>query len=1255
MGRGTERGLQMGSRGKRCSGATKIALAVTLSLLALPAVAEAAPPEFLTRITSGEGKPGSGAGEVDNAWGIAGNPVTGHIYVSDLNNARIDEYTTWGLFVKAWGWGVRDGFEELQTCGPAEPEESPEPGLCQRGSEGPGEGQLARPFGIATDSAGNVFVHDSNNFRIQKFDPAAQFIVMFGGKVNKTKVEEGAAPAQQNVCPVDPVDICQAGSTGEGPSHLSGTVGNYVAYSPTTNAIVVGDEDRIQIFNLDGTYREEIPFEGALAAFEGRSVTGLDVDSAGIIYLSLSGLEDVYKLSASGAPLSPGKPGESKFDVGDPTGVAVDAQGSVHAIDKPVGIPSDRVLKFDAAGNRLVPTQTEAQAEEFFPFIPFQGPSINGIGTNFCAGSAGPNLYVAIFKFGQDSYVDAYGPPPTGCEAPPPRPPQILDQYATSVGTDHAVVQARINPRFWEDTTYFVEYGEGICSEGGCGAKTPVPAALLTDQVTNQELRTAGVVLAGLEPGITYRYRFVAESSGGGPIYGEDPDGKGPEVASFEAGLGGTFTTFELPEPVEPCANDAFRAGPGANLPDCRAYEMVSPLQKENGDAALWVGALGVPPQLLEINKSASGGERFTYSSATAFEGPESAPYVSQYLAERTDGGWASESISPPRSERALESLLSLNPDFRVFSEDLCLAWFRHNSVSRLSEDAVPGYANLYKRENCAEPPRYESLTRTIPPDRTPEEFFTMNVQGFSADGEKAVFVAGAKLTADAPALPDPNELLLYAHTRGAEEPTRFVCRLPGGDPNPTPCGAGTPAGQPDGIFSAVKNAFSADGSRVYWTAFNAKLFSLGDSPATGRLYLRRNPGQEQSAVVGGECTEAEKACTVAISEPVSSDPAMFWSASEDGAKAIFMVVEQTAPISGSLYEFDAETGTSTPIAAQVEGPMGASEDASRIYFAANADLDGGGPATAGAHNLYLYEAGASGGEGSFAFVMALAGGDVVGTVFQPAPVGDVPIQRSARVSDDGLHAVFSSSVVPTPGGYDNRDLITDEPVEEVYRYDAAEDELSCISCNPSGARPTADRGAAARIQGWEALTQAPRVLSEDGSRVFFESFEALVPRDGNGTWDVYQWEEPGTGSCEKADASFGEDAGGCVELISSGESPSPSTFLDADPSGENIFIGTMSSLLRPDYGLNDVYDARVGGGFAEPSPARECEGEACQSPPAPPPGVTPASEAVQGPGNPESKPRPRRCKEGMRKVRRKGKVRCVAKARRRNGRRAAR
>jgi hypothetical protein len=1253
--------------GKKLGVATAAACLLLMLLFAAPSLA--APPEFILQIPENQVSPGEGAAELDNPRDIVGNPDTGHIYISDVGNSRITEYTAWGLFVKAWGWGVEDGSNEEQTCEPAQPETSPPPSLCRIGLPGDGRGQFDGPLGqtsLALDGSGNVYVYENENLRVQKFSPAGQFLLMFGGGVNQTKVTEGAPAAQQNVCPVDDGDVCGAGTSGTGPSYFtptSGVFGNYISYDPVANTIVVGDKDRIQIFELDGTFKAEIPFTGPLADFAGDSVNALEVDEDGNIYFSLANHEDVYKISATGEPLAPGEPGESQFKAPDPrAGLTVDVEGNVYVIDtsplKPGGTAQWKVIKFDAEGNRLVPTKEEEEAGltteargELFPYVSAQTSSLSGLGANICAGSEAPgNLYIAFFDPSRASHVNAYGSGPIGCEPPPVHAPEILEQFATSIGREEATLRARINPRFFTDVTYYVEYGAGECSLGGCPNKQPIPAALLTNKSINKGVTTAGVVLSGLEPGTTYHYRFVAESEevaeseGEGPVFGEDPDGQGgPDEATFELGVDRTFKTF-APAGASACANEALRTGTAARLPDCRGYEMVTPLEKGSADVAPWQGRNGISPLLFEVHQGAAQGERFTFTSSTSFGDSGGAGFTSQYLAQRGGGGWFTQGISPPRTASPIFTDSLLTDEFQGFSQDLCQGWLRHFSVAPLAEGGVPKYLNLYRRENCAGSPSYLPLTTAPPEGKGAEKYFEVRVQGFSEDGSHTVFNANGKLDPDAPGEPPLGELdfLLYEHSPAG---LRFVCYLPNNTPVKQPCAAGTPGGLSGGSTSSVHNAISADGERIFWTAYSG-VVGFGVEPgAPGRIYAR----------IGGAETKR-------VSQAVSSspDPAWFWTASEDGSKAIIAFDDSDAAFTHAdeLYEVDVNTEPPTPnlIAEGVEGPMGASEDASRIYFASTEDLDEAGEGTAGAHNLYLYEAAPEGGEPTYTFIMALAADDIGGSEDSPAPVDVIPAHRSARVSADGLHATFVSAASPTPTGYDNRDAESGAPAREVYHYDAVEERLLCISCNPTGARPAAGSlgigaqgpvGTAARIQGWEALNHAPRVMSADGRRVFFESFGALAPEDTNGRWDVYQWEEAGKGTCTTGSASYGEDAQGCVDLISSGESDRDAIFLDADVSGESVFFGTLASLVGSDYGLNDVYVARVGGGFPEEVTQPECEGEACQSPPAPPPDVTPASEAFEGPENEKAT---KRCRRGQRKVRRGGKVRCVKKAKRGKG-----
>jgi hypothetical protein len=161
-------------------------------------------------------------------------------------------------------------------------------------------------------------------------------------------------------------------------------------------------------------------------------------------------------------------------------------------------------------------------------------------------------------------------------------------------------------------------------------------------------------------------------------------------------------------------------------------------------------------------------------------------------------------------------------------------------------------------------------------------------------------------------------------------------------------------------------------------------------------------------------------------------------------------------------------------------------------------------------------------------------------------------------------------------------------------------------------------------VPGWTphesngALYQS-RYLSDSG-RLFFNSSDALVPQDVNGTEDVYEFEPGGVGSCSVP----GGGAAGCVGLVSSGSSSEQSAFVDASESGGDVFFLTTSRLVAQDHDtLLDMYDAHVCSGespcVSAPVLPPPCTTESsCKPSPSPQPGIfgAPASATFSGLGN---------------------------------------
>ncbi len=1022
---------------------------------------------------------------------------------------------------------------------------------------------------------------------MQKFDSAGRFLLAFG-------------------------------SAGTGPGQFS--AGQGLALGPA-GKLYAGDNERIERFNLEGEYQASLPLPG-------ETVQTLAVDPvSGDLYAS-SGKEKLFRLnSTTGAEIGQLE-GEGAL--------ATNAAGDLFAV-RP-SATEQLVLEYDSSGKPLSPASCCESPEEV-PGVEGTDFLIAGLATN-----TADDLYVAYFFNGSGSFIRSFGPGPVGFELQPPVPPQITAQFATSVQKDGATVAAEINPHFWPDTRYYVQYGTGKCSEGGCVHEAPLPpGTLLTSKQVGLPQR-ATVPLESLNPGTVYHYRFVAKSSGGGPVFGVG--GGTPEGSGFkEVGEESSFTTFE-PLSSPPCSNDGFRTGAGAHLPDCRAYEMVSPVDKNNGDVEALIDPTGYSTAL---DQSSAAGEKLTYSSYRSFGVPKGAPYTNQYIASRDSGsGWSSEAIDVGQSSLGSVAANLENP-YKAFSEDLCQSWLVVSAEPLLAPGATDGYHDLYRRDGCGGEAGYEALIG-VPPSVEPEHF-NPELQGTSADGKQAILRVEDKLTPEATSG-------IFQTYYASEGGLHLVCILPNGLPSGGNCSGGT--GGKNANFNSlyhlasVSHAISNDGSKVYWTDSGPTAQTGNSGP--GRIFLRENPGQPESAGKDGKgnCVpEAERACTLPVSETKTKLRSYFLGASADGSKALFRVTEGGV-LEGNLYEFTVGSPT-VKIAGETLGVAAASEDLSHLYFVSKEVLAGTTGATEGKPNLYLDQ------NGSETFVATLSRADVVAN--GPSDTAAEPVYHAARATADGSVLVFIST--EPLGGYDNADVTREgEADSEVYRYEAGASAPACISCNPGGARPqgrvvrgagnsTALQATAAAIPLATADLYAPRALSANGKRLFFDSFDALLPRDTNGKEDVYEWEAAGSREeCEEKGAeAYVESAGGCLSLISSGESPQDSEFVDAGFDGRDAFFATSASLLPQDPGLVDIYDARVEGGFPQPTAVAACEGEACQSPPEAPRDPTPASASFQGSGNVvEEAPTGRaRCAKG--KVRRKG--RCTSKPRKKSGVRA--
>jgi hypothetical protein len=258
------------------------------------------------------GTAGGLGGEMNNPAGLA-TDSSGNVYVADLGNHRILKFDSSGNFLRAWGKDVDSttagtGFE---ICTAASGD------TCQAGTAGGLGGEMSFPVGVATDGAGNVYVSEGGNHRIQKFDSSGTWQRAWGKNVNGGGVF--------GVCTV--ASSCLAGTTGG----LGGEMNNPGGLATDSSGnVYVADRmnNRIQKFDSSGNF---------LRAW------GKDVD------MTTAGTGFEICTAASGDTCKAGTTGGLGGEMNVPFAVATDASGSVYIAD----LNNHRIQKFDSSGNFL--------------------------------------------------------------------------------------------------------------------------------------------------------------------------------------------------------------------------------------------------------------------------------------------------------------------------------------------------------------------------------------------------------------------------------------------------------------------------------------------------------------------------------------------------------------------------------------------------------------------------------------------------------------------------------------------------------------------------------------------------------------------------------------------------------------------------------------------------------------------------------------------------------------------------------------
>jgi hypothetical protein len=509
---------------------------------------------------------------------------------------------------------------------------------------------------------------------------------------------------------------------------------------------------------------------------------------------------------------------------------------------------------------------------------------------------------------------------------------------------------------------------------------------------------------------------------------------------------------------ADTCPNAALRVqNSSLALPECRAYEMVTPSSKQG---------IAITTESFSVD-----GDAIRFYSAANLADNGSGFAANSYLAKRTAAGWATTTVSPPM--RTYKATLNTSEDL-VSPELDRMVWVMAPVGAGLgfylrSADGVftrIGDAEGYRGGSGGE--TNAPLVRLVTPD------FSHVVFGDPATNALAITTV----------------LWEYVGT-GNDSPARQVTVGNAGQPLPAPYAAG-----------ACANAISNDGRVIIFTA------SCQENGASVQGLWARVGGSVTVMVSGSECTRAANDLGGLCNRPA---PPEYVGSANDGSRVFFTTTQQLVNSdtdqSRDLYACDipegvpAPAGTANPCTAlirvsgaadggQVDSVVGVSDDGSRVYFvdsgvlADNLGVNDAAP-VAGQPNLYLWTRDSAHPTGTTRFI---AGPLTIGT---------------AQLTPDGRYLVFDTRDDPLGVSADGDGAV------DMYRYDSVTQTLLRLSTSTSGsggndsAFDTTMRG---RLQTIAPLNRPVWSVSADGSTVVFATDEALSSLDTNGGSDVYEW-----------------------------------------------------------------------------------------------------------------------------------------------------
>ncbi len=714
------------------------------------------------------------------------------------------------------------------------------------------------------------------------------------------------------------------------------------------------------------------------------------------------------------------------------------------------------------------------------------------------------------------------------------------------------------------------------------------------------------------------------------------------------------------------CPDEVLRSELNSSfLPDCRAYEMVTPPYKE-----------GYP--LLMVSYASDGDRAILSSLATLTGNPGSTETLTtngSYLDTRTATGWQLAPLNSPLSKFVGQLMLAAE------ANDGETLWSQHTPAQPLSSHGLyvrsaSGVFNFVGPLGPTENPTEEHSN--VNESEGQRDVVVGTTSNFTHIIVEANFLEG-RWPFDTTAGNETHSLYEYSGIANKEPVLVGVIGEKGSQQLIATCGTTLGAGTAISSY----NAISSDGETVFFT-----VNPCGSAPATAEVYARLHGGSI-SAAPGETVDVSESECTVECGVASGKN---FEGASEDGTRVFFTSTQKLTnsaidgtsggsatetergcaatlpgtpvkPSGCNLYEYDflaplGERLKSVSVGGGVLGVVGIAEDGSRVYYVSRAVIGSaeegvfGRDPVLGQPNLYVYDSVSD----STSFVATLAEGDR----------GDwrrAKERPAVLAGGDGRVLLFASSLVGltpdarsgVPQLFEYRSAGEGEAAELV-RVTKGEDGFNEDGNGPDAeVEPSFIENVGKELGSSRDFktTTNKQDLSSDGRTVVFAAglLSPLATAASQHCSSLYEFH------------SNGALSQGSVHLLSDGRDtqiyrpgvPCGVLFQAMDAGATNVLFESADPLLGGDVDGSqfDIYDARVDGGFGPSPSVGACGGGLCEGavsgPPAPPVAGAAAkasvAPAVSAAPTVRARPKPRKGKRRKAKAcrgRRAGKRGCA-------------